>query len=590
MKLRTRLTVWILAIVLLSGGVSYFVIRGFQQESRVKDFTSFADVLGQTVRNSIRHDMLVEQRENIKPTLRDLGRSELIVEIRVYAHPDQVIYSALEKENGLRIPRDKAVAQVFDTGKSVTRYERHYGVAVYSVLIPVPSERRCRGCHFGGQKVLGVVEVGLRTSELEERLADDARLTAVMLGVTYLVLLVLVLVFLRQSVVERVRVIVESIAEIARGNYGYRVNLSTRDEFGTMATTFNDMAARVERTIHALELAHDQLDRALMRFGKLLATTVNPNEIAELVTDELADSVGATEAAVLVRQSDDSLLALGRRNLAQELVSAYNAEPAVWGEVPYLPSRFPPEGIRLEEREAQAPFFKLSMLHPRKSFYAFPLTGPENLVGLVTLVPPDSGAISPTGQHTLELLCHEAAIAIENARLHQALGVASITDELTQTYNRRHFFTSMKEEIARAERYAGGFSLVLIDLDYFKLFNDAFGHLVGDRILRRVSHLVVGLVRASDRVFRYGGDEFAIILPDTPERSAVVLSERIREEIRRTDFVPQGETADFKLGASVGVVRYDRERFKGESDAIFKAVDDALYEAKASGRNRIVVG
>ena len=234
-------------------------------------------------------------------------------------------------------------------------------------------------------------------------------------------------------------------------------------------------------------------------------------------------------------------------------------------------------------------FAKIASLHENKDFYLFPLQGAEKMVGFLTIVTPPGTYLAEDKAKMVCLICQETATAIENFATHEYLKKASITDELTQLYNQRHFFNALKEEVARSKRYNQVFSLLFLDLDRFKLFNDSYGHRVGDKILHKVGQLIKRLTRGSDKVFRYGGDEFALILPETDRNKAGQLADRVREDIESTNFVPIGHEVGFGLSVSVGIVIYDSGRFEGEDD-IFKAVDDALHEAKRTGRNKIVVG
>ncbi len=153
-------------------------------------------------------------------------------------------------------------------------------------------------------------------------------------------------------------------------------------------------------------------------------------------------------------------------------------------------------------------------------------------------------------------------------------------DSLTELYNRYAFQQHLEEEIHRAERYGGTFSLIMFDLDRFKTVNDRCGHDVGDQVLQRVSSLAADEVRDADILARWGGEEFMVLLPETDIDSAGVVAERIRAQIERTDFEgPGGITISLGLAGSRA----------GESEEmLIRRVDRALYQAKASGRNRAV--
>ena len=154
------------------------------------------------------------------------------------------------------------------------------------------------------------------------------------------------------------------------------------------------------------------------------------------------------------------------------------------------------------------------------------------------------------------------------------------TDQLTGIYNRRHFETSIDQEIERARRYGSPLSLLMIDVDNFKLLNDRHGHLVGDRLLCQLARECESCLRASDVFCRYGGDEFVIIAPETPGAAAMALSRRMRQSIG-----PMGLAGSLgTLAISIGVAVWE-ESFKTK-DGIIAAADSALYQAKSSGRNR----
>ena len=169
--------------------------------------------------------------------------------------------------------------------------------------------------------------------------------------------------------------------------------------------------------------------------------------------------------------------------------------------------------------------------------------------------------------------------AEENYRL--KLEKTAITDPLTGIYNRRFFQEKLKEEISLAQRYGRPFSLLLMDIDYFKKINDKFGHDVGDKVLVEFVSVVKKQIRDLDILCRVGGEEFAVILPETTLHDAVRVAKKINALVR------ENPEATVSVTVSLGVVEYR----KGESEAdIYKRVDNALYKAKISGRNRVVTG
>ena len=169
---------------------------------------------------------------------------------------------------------------------------------------------------------------------------------------------------------------------------------------------------------------------------------------------------------------------------------------------------------------------------------------------------------------------------IERERTYQQL---SITDALTGLYNYRHFKNQIEMTLENSARYNHSFSLLFIDLDNYKNLNDTYGHIIGDRILELFSQLIQECLRLNDSAYRYGGDEFSIILPSTGYTGAVNLANRIRETVNNHNFPVQGD-AFVKVTSSIGVTEY---KAGDDVKEIVSRADSALYTAKRVGKNRV---
>ncbi len=160
----------------------------------------------------------------------------------------------------------------------------------------------------------------------------------------------------------------------------------------------------------------------------------------------------------------------------------------------------------------------------------------------------------------------------------------SITDDLTGLFNQRHFHEQLSSEMARSRRYERPLSLILLDIDDFKSYNDAYGHLAGDKVLARLGEVLMGAIRESDAPFRYGGEELAVILPETGNDEACKMAERIREQIIQATFTPvRGTTVSTTVSMGVSVLHMDET-----TEDFIRRVDTAMYQAKAEGKNRVV--
>jgi len=208
----------------------------------------------------------------------------------------------------------------------------------------------------------------------------------------------------------------------------------------------------------------------------------------------------------------------------------------------------------------------------------FPLHCQKSLKGaLVILNPPSGNFCHPLPSENLMFLSEQAALGFENAYRYHGARELVYTDDLTGLYNHRYLHIALDQEIRRSERYGLEFSLVFIDLDFFKKVNDSHGHLAGSRALREVGSLLRHSVREVDLVFRYGGDEFTALLVETDARGAAVVAERIRRAIERNTFLSDTEAA-CRLTATVGYATFPENG--ADRKSIIELADQAMYYGK----------
>tara|TARA_R110000868_G_scaffold114070_2_gene306021 strand:- start:233 stop:1174 length:942 start_codon:yes stop_codon:yes gene_type:complete len=180
------------------------------------------------------------------------------------------------------------------------------------------------------------------------------------------------------------------------------------------------------------------------------------------------------------------------------------------------------------------------------------------------------------------LRLREYAMRLE--QLNEELERLATTDALTSAYNRRYFMSKLDEEVKRVRRYKRPSSLMMIDVDHFKKINDTFGHDVGDHVLIALVKLLEDKVRQLDTVARIGGEEFAILMPETSEKDALILVNRLLDAARAAAITVADDTVRFTI--SVGCTEFDADTVDGEG--ILKMADMALYDAKRSGRDQVV--
>lgn len=201
-------------------------------------------------------------------------------------------------------------------------------------------------------------------------------------------------------------------------------------------------------------------------------------------------------------------------------------------------------------------------------------------IGAIVVSNKDSGKVfSGASKRLLATFANQSAVAIDNILLYKKSQHMSVTDGLTGVYNHRYFQNQIELELSRAQRYDLNFSIILIDLDKFKKINDTYGHISGDRILKRISKQISNTLRKTDTVARYGGDEFVVLLPETGKENAVSVANRIRGNIDKAN-----EREEIKINVSIGMASYPDNGVYSK-DLVQKA-DSALYKAKEESRNR----
>jgi diguanylate cyclase (GGDEF)-like protein len=189
-----------------------------------------------------------------------------------------------------------------------------------------------------------------------------------------------------------------------------------------------------------------------------------------------------------------------------------------------------------------------------------------------------SGAVRPT----LEVLASHLAVSLSNARMVRKLEQMATTDGLTGLLNKRAMLEAATQKVSAASRFGRKLSVLVTDIDFFKKVNDTHGHDVGDVVIKGLGEILKRQKRTTDVVARFGGEEFVVLCEETDERGAMLLAERIRDELARTTFHAQGGT--LQVTCSLGMATFPEAGRDWE--ALFKAADDALYVSKRSGRNR----
>lgn len=212
------------------------------------------------------------------------------------------------------------------------------------------------------------------------------------------------------------------------------------------------------------------------------------------------------------------------------------------------------------------------------SFMAIPLRVKEEAIAVMTLE-----NIDPRDIEKARIIGSQLALDIHKNQLYEQVERLSITDSLTQAYLRRHFMTRFQEELQRSINHKLPLSCLMIDIDHFKSYNDNYGHLVGDVVLKELTSLIRANVREMDLICRYGGEEFCVLLPEASLEDTQVIAERLRVDVEQRTFQAYGK--ELQMTISLGLASYPDQAQSVQG--LIDISDQCLYHAKESGRNRV---
>ncbi len=219
-----------------------------------------------------------------------------------------------------------------------------------------------------------------------------------------------------------------------------------------------------------------------------------------------------------------------------------------------------------------------------RSIICVPLTSKGRVMAVIQLINVDMKGFGDNELFFLHALCDYAAIAIDNAKAVERIQELTITDDCTGLYNARHLYKTLEAEVYRSARFGYEFTVIFLDLDHFKQVNDVHGHLIGSKLLAEIGYNIKSHLRLIDYAFRYGGDEFVVLLPQTGKEAALNVAKRLLEDFR-TSLLLKDDGLNLNVRASLGIATYPEDAKSAHE--IIRQADEMMYLVKNSTRDNI---
>jgi diguanylate cyclase (GGDEF)-like protein len=376
---------------------------------------------------------------------------------------------------------------------------------------------------------------------------------------------------------------------IAGGDFEHPVPTHGHDEFAALGNEFNKMSDELARTIEEVSSKRRELEDTMRRVGEAFATGLDREGLVELAVRTAVEACEAESGRALpldARRMNALHVGHSEKDLLDALEGAERRAFAIGADnVTELLARLdpsyeePPEQTGPTQAEVRGVHSLAMPLRARLG------TGNDfDQVGVIAIAR-RGRAFTETERDLFGYLASQAAVSLENANLHETVQRQAVTDELTGLFNVRHFHETLDYEVERTRRFQSEVSLVMIDIDDFKQVNDTHGHQQGDLVLLEVGRVLRELSRDIDEPARYGGEELAVVLPQTDVSGAELAAERMRTAIERLEIRRVDDEGVLRVTASFGVASLPGTATT--KDRLIAAADQALYRAKRGGKNRV---
>ncbi len=354
-----------------------------------------------------------------------------------------------------------------------------------------------------------------------------------------------------------------------------------------LASTLYFMVYSTNYLINIIEKKQEGVEElsALLEIGKSINSTLKLDDILDLILHSAIRITGTSAGSIALFDEENLEFSIRATvGFSEEFMHTLKWKVRPGGMTDLILKRRNP--LVLEDALKEPTFNNpIALEEGIRSLIAVPLFVEEKIIGILYVDDFKPRTFSESEVRLVSFLATQVAIAINNAQLHEQTRWLAVTDGLTDVFNHRYFYEHLEKEMKRAERYNRPLSVIMMDIDYFKDYNDACGHKRGDDVLKQMAKMLIKTTRKFDVVARYGGDEFTIILPETDKTEALNIAERIRRDVEQYVFSFDDSPEKRYLTMSLGIATYPYDA--GNVDELVDGADRALYKAKKRGRNRV---
>lgn len=358
-------------------------------------------------------------------------------------------------------------------------------------------------------------------------------------------------------------------------------------EFSGTIGVFQDITERKQAEVRIQQLliterTYRQQAETLREATTALVSAINLDEVLQRVFTHLRLVIPYTSVCVFLYEEGRLHAVAGSGFEHPEQVIGQEMEP----DNPLITESFTSkQPLILTDAHKDARFSRWGDSQHTRAWMCVPLIWHSEMIGFLTIDNNTPGVYSREHSALAQAFANQAALAIQNSRMFAHIEQLAITDPLTNLYNRRHLFNLARREFNRYQRYHHPIAVIMCDTDHFTRVNNTYGHMIGDLVLQTIARRMTQSLRESDLLGRYGGEEFMIVLSETPPQQAAETAERLRACISDQLFEVEGQIISVTLSIGVASASPDCP----DLDTLIRHADQALYQAKEGGRNRVVL-